>query len=352
MIHSLRYSICLVLLLSVCRLHAQCNASNTPTFIASASIASMSTNGICGTLVQAFNANTFPPGGVIQYSIAGPGFSGPVGSTVVTIPGVYTITIKDLNNNCTASATVNASVYTAPQLTVAVSSPTICRSDLVTCSVTGASSYSWSNGITTSTFSQRPSNTITYSVIGTNSAGCASTASVNVTVKPLPTILYSVTNDPICVNGTLSFTATGVDTYTWNSVPGGSVYTTPPFTTLGTYPFPYTLAGTGSNGCVASYTSAITVTVSSCTGVEQKEPSVQSISLFPNPVNTVLEVTWTSYEQPLSIQIVSSTGQYLPLQSEQVALGHYRINTTDLPAGYYFIRIETASGFRYQSFVK
>ena len=347
-IHLLISSLLLTCLQS---LRAQCNASNTPTFVPSVSISSLSVNGLCGSALVALNANTMPPGGTINYSITGPGFSGPVGSTVVTIPGTYTLTITDINTNCSASATVYANVYAAPQLTLAASSTTICRSDLVTCTVSGASNYLWSNGPTTATFSNRPSSSITYSVIGTSSLGCAATGSITITVKPLPPLLYSVTNDPVCEQGTLSFTATGAATYTWNSAANGSVFTTPAFITLGSYPYYYTVAGTGTNGCVSTYSSAITITVTSCSGLIE-QPSVPFLSIYPNPVNGVLEIESQSKSAITAISIHSNTGQLLYCSVEQVGLNHVRINTEALSKGYYFICIHSESGTAYRTFVK
>lgn len=332
-------------------LRAQCNASNSPTFIPSVSIASMSVNGMCGAMVYAFNANTLPPGGVINYTISGPGFSGPVSNTVVTIPGVYTITIVDAYNNCATTATVLAAVYPAPQLTLSASSSTICRSDLVTCSVAGASTYSWSSGPTTATFSNRPTSTITYSVVGTNSLGCATTGSITIVVNPLPSLLYSVNNDPICQQGTLSFTATGAVSYSWNSVAGGSVFTTPPFTTIGSYPYYYAVAGTGTNGCVSTYSSAITVTVNGCSGLLDRNME-STLSFFPNPVNDFLFIENPSNTPITSIRFLSSTAQWMPCSVEQLSHNTYRIGTQTLPAGFYFIYVASESGTTYYSFVK
>ena len=64
----------------------------------------------------------------------------------------------------------------------------ICIGESVTLSATGAISYLWDNGVTSSTQVITPSTsaTITYSVVGTDANSCSANAQVNINVNPLP----------------------------------------------------------------------------------------------------------------------------------------------------------------------
>ena len=75
-------------------------------------------------------------------------------------------------------------------------STTINYGQSTTLTASGAASYVWSNGSTSSSITVSPTSTTTYSVTGTNQQGCAGTESVTVTVNCLaPTVTTkSVTN--------------------------------------------------------------------------------------------------------------------------------------------------------------
>ena len=80
--------------------------------------------------------------------------------------GSVTITYTD-NNGCSKSTTV----LVHPQVTVeAGNNQSICIGDGVTLTATGATSYSWDNGITNGT-AFTPTETVTYTVTGTDANG-------------------------------------------------------------------------------------------------------------------------------------------------------------------------------------
>ena len=134
---------------------------------------------------------------------------------------------------------------------------TVCAGTSVTLSGSGASTYTWNNGVTNGV-AFTPAATTTYTVTGTSAAGCINTDQVVVTVNPLPIV---VANDlGVCAGGTLTLTASGASTYTWSpgtylsTTTGASVSCTPLATIT------YTVSGTSAAGCVS--TDPITVTVS------------------------------------------------------------------------------------------
>jgi hypothetical protein len=75
---------------------------------------------------------------------------------------------------CSAVKTITVSVTPLPVLSFSASN-TICTGQTVTLSVSGASSYSWSNGNTGTAITVSPSVTTIYSVTGTTN-GCSSSS--------------------------------------------------------------------------------------------------------------------------------------------------------------------------------
>ena len=63
---------------------------------------------------------------------------------------------------------------------------TVCIGASVTLSGSGATSYTWNNGITDGTAFTPALGTTTYTVTGTDGNGCVNTDQVDVTVNPLP----------------------------------------------------------------------------------------------------------------------------------------------------------------------
>jgi hypothetical protein len=88
------------------------------------------------------------------------------------------------------TATVNVQVIPSPTLSATAQSGTlapassisVCPNTPVTLSVSGASSYSWSNGQTSPSFTLAPSTSTIFNVVGTGSAGCTSSAQVQIVV--------------------------------------------------------------------------------------------------------------------------------------------------------------------------
>ena len=123
-------------------------------------------------------------------------------------------------------------VYVSPAITI-VASPTmnagadqtVCEAASVTLTDagSGATSLSWNNGITNGVAFIAPSSTTTYTVTGTNAAGCTSTDQVVVTVKSLPVVNAGV-DQTVCqgVTANLSGSVTGGSCIMSLTTSGGS----------------------------------------------------------------------------------------------------------------------------------
>jgi hypothetical protein len=91
----------------------------------------------------------------------------------------------------------------------------VCSASAITLSATGASTYSWTGGIQNG-IPFIPTATTTYTVTGTNIAGCTATDQVLVTVNPLPTIAPISGSNTVCEGATLNLTNTTAGG-TWSS---------------------------------------------------------------------------------------------------------------------------------------
>ncbi len=159
--------------------------------------------------------------------------------------------------NCTSLAQQVILTQPSPTLVPTISNTLSCVNETVTISLTGASTYTWSNGMTgNSNVVTVPSSTsIVITGIGSNS--CTSNYTANLTVFD-PTV--SVTGGTaVCAGKSTTLTGSGADTYNWvNGLPFASQPVTPSVTTT------YTLSTTtASDGVTCSKNVTYTVVVNS-----------------------------------------------------------------------------------------
>jgi gliding motility-associated-like protein len=184
----------------------------------------------------------------------------PTGGNTATITGAstgnYTVTVRDATGCRTGTAVVAITSASAPTLAI-TGNTTICAGQSTTLTVSGASTFTWSPGTTLNTtignvVIATPPTTTTYSISGTNTAGCVSTRTMQVVVNPLPVPIVG-SNSPLCAGQTLNLTSTGGGTYSWTG--------------------PSAFSSALQNPTVPSVTSAnagvytVTVTTLGCTGV-------------------------------------------------------------------------------------
>ena len=171
----------------------------------------------------------------------------PFGSAPPTSASWTTYTGQDFNYWATIQGT-------PPTVSVSSSTTTICSGSPVSLTASGAITYAWNTGATTTTINPTPTLTTTYSVIGTNSVGCFGTATQVINVNALPSIVITGTNI-VCSGTPLTLTAGGsAITYSWNT---GAVAPTISVTPL--VNTTYTVTGIDGNGCVNSAVKSITV---------------------------------------------------------------------------------------------
>jgi hypothetical protein len=168
----------------------------------------------------------------------------PSSTTVYTVSGNLT--------GCTTTASQTATVTVLSLPIVAATSTVVCAGNTAVLTASGASSYLWNTGATTSTISATPTTNTSYTLTGTSTTGCKNTAVGSVTVNALPTVV--ATNTSICAGSAAVLTASGASSYLWNtSATTSTISVTPTANTS------YTVTGTSTTGCTNTAVGSVTV---------------------------------------------------------------------------------------------
>jgi PKD repeat protein len=158
-------------------------------------------------------------------------------------------------SGCSDTAFQTVTVNLLPSIGIS-GNASVCTgsSDMLT--ATGASSYVWNFGPTTSTVIVSPTIATTYTVTGTDVNNCMNTATITVSVNSLP-IVSAGPDVLICPGATTTLTATGGIGYVWNNGigSGNPVNVSPVSTTT------YIVQGSDINNCSGLDTVTVTVSI-------------------------------------------------------------------------------------------
>ncbi|RYZ52940.1 MAG: T9SS type B sorting domain-containing protein [Sphingobacteriales bacterium] len=162
-------------------------------------------------------------GSSYEWHLNGMVIDGETTSTLsATLPGTYSVIIKEGECAVPASNTASVNVTPNPTGTISPATGSICAGGgAVTLTATGGDSYTWY--LNNVEIPGQTSNTLSATQAGTYSAiirqgDCSAAASntANITSSPTPTGTISPATGSICPGGgTIRLTATGGDTYTW-----------------------------------------------------------------------------------------------------------------------------------------
>ena len=161
----------------------------------------------------------------------------------VTSTNVYGVVVTNAYG-CSNTASKLLMVYSAP--TVSVNGPsTVCNGVETNLNATGtATHFSWSTGDSAASITVTPRYSTTYQVVGSNNFGCTASASLYVTVVPVP--MVSITGDTTLCQGEVAvLTSSNASSYHWST---GSNYRSINVSTPGIY----TVTATNSTGCTNS----------------------------------------------------------------------------------------------------
>lgn len=279
--------------------------------------------------------------GAATYTWSGP-LSFSASTQTVVIPAsntpstnVYTLTALSAAG-CSVTLTASVTTNALPVITASTSAAAICAGKSSQLSATGGSTYSWMPGSGSSqTISVSPVATTVYTVTGTNTAGCISTASVQVLVNALPVLTASASSASICPGESTQLSVTGGSSYSWT--PGSSssqtISVSPAATTV------YTVTGTNTAGCVN--TASVEVALKICTGIDAQATTDASINLYPNPTPGNITVTFGT-EGSKEIIILNSLGEVIHHSTTAKMTENFDLGS--FAKGVYFMKVLSPSG--------
>lgn len=251
------------------------------------------------------------------------------GASYYVVIGTNTLT------GCTATATATLVVNASPITLIYANTGSICEGQTVTLNGLGANSYSWSIGSTGSSINVSPSVTTTYSLVGTNSNGCSSSASQVITVLPSPVI--SVAGNPvqICSGDSVVLTGTGASnsvTLQWSGFSVGANITVSPISTSN-----YTLLGISVNGCISKQ--SLSLLVNACVGLEKNSEN-NFENIYPNPFNEELNLKYCRMGTVVELRDLNGK----VLIKKVIDADNVIIDTKQIPSGVYFMKLQSTDG--------
>ncbi len=251
--------------------------------------------------------------------------------------GNYYLTVT---NGC-GSTNSNTVTLTVNNPSVSVSGLlAVCAGQSTTLTAAGVVNYSWNTGSNSPSITATPASNTNYTVTGIDAQGCIDTETLTVVLNALPTVSVSTSNAIICTGETSTLTATGANTYLWNTTSSGSAIVVNPTTNT-----VYTVTGTDANGC--SNSSTITQSVSLCTGITQLV-NESSVSVFPNPFTDVITIKNTFKNS--TIVIVDVLGKVV--FEKQIVSSETSIDLSELKTGFYQLMVKGESNSYTQKIIK
>ncbi|MBS1564189.1 MAG: hypothetical protein JST39_07355, partial [Bacteroidetes bacterium] len=298
-----------------------------------------------------------------QYSWTGPGgFTAGTANTSATVAGDYILTVTDISNGCTATATASVTLNnSAPAGVTAFSSDKItCTTqqiDLIGSSTTPNVTYLWTgaNGYSANTATASTNRGGSYSLLVTNPAnGCTKLTSVNVLSDTTrPANVFATNSGPLTCDITQVTISGGSSTpgadFVWN---GPNGYLSFSAEDLATDPGPYVLTVTNlSNGCSVDVTTTV---INNCkserkavgTPAEQAAATESSNGSFeykahPNPFSGQASVAFrTPVAAFVSIQLYNANGavERTLFNGKTIAAHAYKLDITGrLSAGMHYL---------------
>ncbi|MDO8998508.1 MAG: glycine-rich protein, partial [Bacteroidota bacterium] len=202
------------------------------------------------------------------------------------------------------------SLAATPTNTTPSSNQSVCENNTTTLTVVGTATINWYSSATstvvlaTGPTYNTPTLTVgnyTYYAASTNTCGEGSRAAISISVNANPTVTAVSNTSLICTGQTATLTASGANTFTWNTAATTTVIAVSPTVTTS-----YTVTGTDANGCTNATT--ITQSVSACTGIENLSSNNQNLFLnvYPNPNNGEFTI---STDSEMNLSIVNNLGQ-------------------------------------------
>ncbi len=262
------------------------------------------------------------------------------GNSMVVYPaGTTTYSIEAVGGCFDSSQVVSIVVPTLPLPDVVATGDTaFCRGGSVQLGSWGASTYSWSNGMSNGD-TLVPDSTIMLVVTGTDTSGCSSTDTMVVVVNQLPDVGLELSTDTFCINHPANII--------WGGVPFGGQYAGAGISYGVFYP---DSAGLGNHQVIYSYTdthgcqntATDTMVVDQCLGL-QDITNTPCIIFYPNPARDYLIIETPGDGGFFFITDLSGK----TVKEGSLYNGYNKLNIQDLPKSIYTLKIRF-NGHNYQ----
>ena len=220
---------------------------------------------------------------------------------------------------------------TLPTVTANANATTVCAGTSVTLTGGGATTYTWSGGVTNGV-SFVPTATTTYTVTGTNAAGCTNTATKTITVNALPILIISASKKLYCekdASGILTGNPVGG---VWSGIGVSGNTFNPTVAGLGSFYAVYTF--TATNGCTNK--DSLLMTVSTCLGIAETT-TANLFSVYPNP--TTSEINVKTDAQLLGSEYIVYDNSGKIILEGKIKSANTLIKLSDFSAGVYFFTV-------------
>lgn len=222
-------------------------------------------------------------------------------------------------------------VQASPTLVLTASQYSVCKGNTVQLNVSGASTYSWTNGVTGNQQQMLVQVSQSVQVKGYNALGCSDTAIVYIHALALPPVQLSSSQSTICAGESLTLQVTGANTYSWNVNQPPPMAVVNPISTV-----TYSVIGTDANGC--SNTFSITQWVDACTALDEALMAKGGIKVYPNPGKGYFYLEISEVVTLRQLQVITVSGACV--MSKIVSGGQVDLDLSNFACGLYFLKLE------------
>jgi hypothetical protein len=256
----------------------------------------------------------------------------------------YIVTGTDANG-CSNMDTITVNVNALPSVTASASDSAVCTGDSAMVMGGGASTYTWSGGVTDGV-AFAVTSTETYVVTGTDANGCMNMDSVTITAN-VPMGSLSLPMDTVCQSvGTVMLTGESPAGGMWSG-PGVTGSTFDPMTSgLGMIGITYMF--TDANGCSGSVVDSVLVDI--CLDVTA--PVVTTgVNIYPNPNEGQFIIQLSQVPGvPVQVELTNELGQIV--DAFTMTSTTKEMNIMQLEGGVYFVRVTEGSNVTVHRVVK
>lgn len=220
--------------------------------------------------------STVSVAGGVSYSVA-----------VATSTTFYAEATHSLSGCQSSRIPVTVTLSPNPMLTLTAVPASVCPGQLSVLNAVGAATYSWAGLGSGSSRTISPVANQIYAVAGKDAFGCSSTETIAVGIYTTAVISVVQTATSVCPSAVVGFTASGANSYYWNTGAIGPVNTVTPAANSN-----YTVYGINSQSCTSTKTLAVTTRSLPVVSVLQSAAQVCPGEAVTFTASGALSYTW------------------------------------------------------------